>query len=218
MAVAPPANSPSRAVTLAAADLRVPPAVGGMRIGLFGGSFNPPHLGHLHVAETALARLGLDRLWVMVTPGNPLKDRADLPDLPRRVAAARRLMDDPRIVVTAFEATFGSPYTWRTVERLVAMRPAVRFVWVMGADNLASFHRWQHWRRIAGALPIAVIDRPEASLTPLHSPAALALARWRRPESDAARLAEARAPAWTFLHAPRVALSSTELRRRGLTV
>jgi nicotinate-nucleotide adenylyltransferase len=203
---------------LASADLRVPPARAGMRIGLFGGSFNPPHLGHLHVAETALARLGLDRLWVMVTPGNPLKDRDDLPSLARRIAAARRLMDDPRIVVTGFEAAFGTPYTWRTVERLTAQRPAVRFVWVMGADNLAGFHRWQHWRRIASAVPIAVVDRPEASLTTLHSPAAQALARWRCPETEAGRLAEHRAPAWTFLHAPRIALSSTELRRRGLTV
>lgn len=213
----PPA-SPDAGAPLAPADLRIPPARAGMRIGLLGGSFNPPHLGHLHVAETALARLDLDRLWVMVTPGNPLKDRDDLPSLARRITAARRLMDDPRIVVTGFEAAFGSPYTWRTVERLVSMRPAVRFVWVMGADNLAGFHRWQHWRRIASAVPIAVVDRPDASLTTLHSPAALALGRWRRPETDAGRLAEQNAPAWTFLHAPRIALSSTELRRRGLTV
>lgn len=201
-----------------AADLRVPPSEPGLRIGLFGGSFNPPHLGHLHVAETALTRLGLDRLWVMVTPGNPLKDRSDLPDLARRLAATRRLLDHPRITVTALEAEFGSPYTWRTVERLVAMRPSVRFVWVMGGDNLAGFHRWQHWRRIAATLPIAVVDRPDASLSPLHSRAAQALAHWRRPEHEALALASTPAPAWTFLHAPRVALSSTDLRRRGLTV
>lgn len=214
----PPALPLSLGDQLAPADLRVPPVVAGMRIGLLGGTFNPPHLGHLHVAETALARLGLDRLWVMVTPGNPLKDRTELPSLARRILAARRLMDDPRIVVTAFEETFGSPYTWRTIERLVSMRPAVRFVWVMGADNLAGFHRWQHWRRIASAVPIAIVDRPDASLTALHSPAALALGRWRRPETDAGRLAERSTPAWTFLHAPRIALSSTDLRRRGLTV
>lgn len=210
------ASSSMVGARVASADLRVPACLPGMRIGLFGGSFNPPHLGHLHVARTALARLGLDRLWVMVTPGNPLKDRADLPDLARRVAATKRLMDDPRITVTAFEAAYGSPYSWRTVDRLVRSHPGVHFVWVMGGDNLAGFHRWQYWRRIAATLPIAVVDRPEASLAPLRSLAARALAPWRRPEYDAPVLALEKAPAWTFLHAPRVDLSSTELRRRGL--
>lgn len=208
----PPTNGPARG------DLLVPPTAPGMRIGLLGGSFNPPHLGHLHVAETALERLRLDRLWVLVTPGNPLKERAGLPSLARRIAAARRLMDDPRIVVTAFEAAFGSPYTWRTVERLVAMRPDVQFVWVMGADNLASFHRWQHWRRIASALPMAIVDRPGAAMTPLSAPAAQALADFRLPEARAAGLAGRRAPAWAFLRGPRNGLSSTELRRRGIGV
>jgi len=198
-------------------DLLVPPATPGLRIGLFGGSFNPPHLGHLHVARTAFSRLRLDRLWVLVTPGNPLKSRSDLASLGRRLAATRRLLDDPRIVVTACEAGFGSPYTWRTVERLARMAPAVRFVWVMGADNLAGFHRWQYWRRIAMTVPIAVVDRPEASLAALHAPAAQALADARLAEIDAATLADRRPPAWCFLHGPRVALSSTELRRRGLT-
>jgi len=199
------------------ADLMIPPTTPGLRIGLLGGSFNPPHLGHLHVARTALARLGLDRLWVLVTPGNPLKSAADLASLGRRLAATRRLLDDPRIVVTALEAGFGSPYTWRTVERLAGRLSSVRFVWVMGADNLVSFHRWQHWRRIAATVPIAVVDRPDASLGALHAPAAQALADFRLPEIDAARLATSPAPAWCFLHGPRVALSSTELRRRGLT-
>lgn len=199
------------------ADLRVPPFAPGQRIGLLGGSFNPPHLGHLHVARTALERLGLDRLWVLVTPGNPLKGRGDLAPLGRRLAACRRLFADPRVDVSALEAAFGSPYTWRTVERLARMAPSVRFVWVMGADNLAGFHRWQHWRRIAATLPIAVVDRPDASLAPLHAPAAQALAAFRRAEIDAAALADRRPPVWCFLHGPRVALSSTELRQRGLT-
>ena len=197
-------------------DLLVPPVTAGLRIGLLGGSFNPPHDGHLHVARTALARLRLDRLWVLVTPGNPLKERSGLPSLGRRILAARRLMDDPRIDVTAFETGFGSPYTWRTVERLAATRPNVRFVWVMGADNLAGFHRWQQWRRIAGLLPIAVVDRPGASMAPLSAPAALAFARQRLAEVDAAGLVDRSAPAWVFLRGPRNPLSSTELRRRGV--
>ena len=204
------------AIGPARGDLLVPPTVPGLRVGLLGGSFNPPHLGHLHVARTALERLRLDRLWVLVTPGNPLKERAGLPSTARRIEAARRLFDDPRITVTAFEASFGSPYTWRTVERLVARRPGVRFVWVMGADNLASFHRWQQWRRILTTLPAAVVDRPDASTAPLSAPAAQAFAGARLPEIAAAELAGRRAPAWVFLHGPRSALSSTELRRRGI--
>ncbi len=199
------------------ADLMIPPTAPGLKIGLLGGSFNPPHLGHLHVARTALERLDLDRLWVLVTPGNPLKSTGDLASLGRRLAATRRLLDHPRIVVTALEASFGSPYTWRTVERLARTAPSVRFVWVMGADNLAGFHRWQHWRRIAKTVPIAVVDRPEASLAALHAPAAQAFADFRLAEIDAPSLAGRRPPAWVFLHGPRVALSSTELRRRGLT-
>jgi nicotinate-nucleotide adenylyltransferase len=195
----------------------IPPVTPGLRIGLFGGTFDPLHLGHLHVARTALERLGLDRLWVLVTPGNPLKSRGDQASLGRRLAATRRLLGDPRIVVTALEASFGSPYTWRTVERLAQMAPSVRFVWVMGADNLATFHRWQHWRRIAATVPIAVVDRPDASLAPLHAPAAQSLADFRLREIEAPTLAQRRPPAWVFLHGPRVALSSTELRRRGLT-
>jgi nicotinate-nucleotide adenylyltransferase len=199
-------------------DLLVPPVADGLRVGLFGGSFNPPHLGHAHVVETALERLRLDRLWVLVTPGNPLKERAGLPTLARRLAAVRRLMADPRVTVTAFEAAFGSPYSWRTVERLIATRPRVRFVWVMGADNLATFHRWQQWRRIAASLPMAIVDRPGASTAPLSSPTALTLADARLPERAAPALADRAAPAWVFLHGPRNPLSSTDLRRRGIGV
>lgn len=212
-----PVQPANRGEGVTHADLAVPPFSRGMRIGLFGGSFNPPHLGHLHVARTALARLGLDRLWVLVTPGNPLKSRSDLASLGRRLAATRALLADSRITVTACELGFGSPYTWRSVERLAAMAPGVRFVWVMGADNLAGFHRWQQWRRIAATVPIAVVDRPDASLAPLHAPAAQAMADFRLAEIDAMTLPGRPAPAWTFLHGPRIALSSSELRRRGLT-
>lgn len=210
---APPTARPA---TVDAADLAVPPTVRGLRVGLLGGSFNPPHLGHRRIAEAALARLRLDRIWVLVTPGNPLKDTGELAGLPARLAATRRLMDHPRITVTAFEATFGSVFTWRTVERLAQTRPGVDFVWLMGADNLAGFHRWQHWRRIAATMPIAVVDRPGAVSAPLSAPAAIALAADRRPEREAATLARRAPPAWLVLHPPRIALSSTDLRRSGL--
>ncbi len=213
----PVAATPTDHVSgLGAADRKVPPSAPGMRIGLLGGSFNPPHLGHRRIAEAALARLGLDRVWVLVTPGNPLKNAGDLARLEARLAATRRLMHHPRIVVSAFEATFGSVYTWRTVERLAATRPAVRFVWLMGADNLAGFHRWQQWRRIAAAMPIAVVDRPGAGSAPLSAPTAIALGAHRTAERDGIALASRRPPAWVVLHPPRIALSSTELRRLGL--
>lgn len=207
---------PAVAAPPAAADLKIPPAFPGMAIGLFGGSFNPPHAGHAHVAEIALERLELDRVWVMVTPGNPLKERAGLPSLRTRIAAARAVMTDPRVVVTGFEAGLGSSYSWQTVRRLVRSLPSVDFVWIMGADNLASFHRWQHWRRIAGAMPIAVVDRPGSTLAALSSPAAVALRAHRVPEHRAKALRHAAPPAWTFIHAPRIPLSSTDLRRRGV--
>jgi nicotinate-nucleotide adenylyltransferase len=183
-----------------------------MRIGLFGGSFNPVHAGHLHVMRTALARLSLDRIWMMVTPGNPLKDPGDLSSLSDRLAACRALVDDPRIDITAFEAAWQTRYSWQVVDRLTRARPGVRFVWLMGADNLAHFHRWQHWQRIAARVPIAVIDRPGATLAASSSRAAVALDRWAVTEAEARHLARMTPPAWTFLHAPRVPLSSTQLR------
>ena len=196
-------------------DLKIPPTMPGMTIGLFGGSFNPPHAGHLHVAEVAMRRLQLDRMWIMVTPGNPLKELAGLPGLATRIAATRAMISDPRIVVSGFESTLGSSYSWMTVRRLVRSYPQVRFVWVMGADNLAGFHRWQNWRRIAAALPLVVVDRPGAGVAALSSPAATTLRRWRLPEAMAPVLPHLAAPAWIFVHAPLNGLSSTRLRAEG---
>ncbi len=192
--------------------VRLPRHAPGMRIGLHGGSFNPPHAGHRHVSLLALRRLGLDRVWWLVTPGNPLKERRGLPPLAARVEAARDLADHPRIDVTGFEAEIGSPYTVHTLRYLRRRCPGVRFVWIMGADNLAGFHRWLGWRRIAGLMPIAVVDRPGWTLRATRSRAAAALGHARRDEACAPRLAGLAPPAWTFLHGPRSHLSSTLLR------
>lgn len=192
--------------------IRLPPHAPGMRIGLFGGSFNPPHEGHLHVGRMALARLQLDRLWWLVTPGNPLKERHGLASLEERLEAARRLARHPRITVTDVEAQLGVRYTIDTIRQLRARCPTVRFVWIMGADSLANFHRWGHWREIAGLVPMAVIDRPGLTLKALHSPAAHALAGYRIRESAAPTLAARKPPAWVFLHGPRSNLSSTAIR------
>ena len=192
--------------------VRLPPHAPGMRIGLFGGSFNPPHAGHALVSEIALRRLRLDRVWWLVTPGNPLKENSGLAPLEARIAAARALVDDPRIFVTGLEAEIGTRFTYDTVSYLVRRAPGVRFVWLMGADNLAQFSRWQRWTDIAALAPIAVVDRPGASRAALSSKAALHFARRRLRECDAQRLAVAPPPALVFLHDRRLALSSTSLR------
>ena len=192
--------------------LRIPNAPPGTTIGLFGGSFDPPHEGHLLVAQTAMRRLALDRLWWLVSPGNPLKRHDGLRPLGERFALSRQLARDRRIEVTAFEAAHRLRYTADLVALLRRRRPNLRFVWIMGADSLATFHRWQDWRRIARTLPIAIVDRPGATLATLSSPMALRFGAARLGEGDAALLARLRAPAWVFLHGPRSALSSTRLR------
>ncbi len=191
---------------------RLPPFRPGMRIGLLGGSFNPPHQGHALVTRLALRRLGLDRVWWLVTPGNPLKSPAELAALQERVEAARRLIAGPRVAVTDIEAQIGARYTYDTLAWLARRAPGARFVWLMGADNLRQFHLWRHWRAIADLTPIAVVDRPGSTLRAMASPAAVALAPWRTPERDALRLADQTPPALVFLHGPRSELSSTLLR------
>ena len=183
-----------------------------MRIGLLGGSFNPPHLAHRAISLFAIKRLKLDRVWWLVTPGNPLKEPGGLHDLDARAEAARKMADDPRIDISCLESVIGTRYTVDTISYLRRRASGLRFVWIMGADNLAQFHRWQNWRRIASEMPIAVIDRPPQSFRALAAPAAQALARYRLPENQAVRLADQRAPAWVFLTGMKLNLSSTGLR------
>lgn len=194
------------------AMVRLPLAASGQRIGLLGGSFNPPHAGHIHISRVAATRLGLDRIWWLVTPGNPLKANLDLPPVALRLASARALARDPRILVTGLEAGIGSPYTVDTIALLRARLPGVRFVWIMGADNLAEFHNWRNWRALAGLVPLAIVDRPGWRLKALSAPAARILARWRVPQSRAGSLASMRPPAWLILTSRLSAVSSTALR------
>ena len=194
--------------------LVLPPHAPGMRIGLFGGTFDPPHAAHLGAALLAMKRLQLDRVWWLVTPGNPLKDTRGLQPLEQRMAAARALAGHPRIDVTGLEAVIKTRYTYDTLEFLVRRCPGVQFVWVMGADNLRSFYRWQNWRGIADA-PADGGGGPHG-LEPLRRPAAAPPRRW---PATACRngwprsLPDRKPPAWVYLHGLKSPLSSTALRR-----
>jgi nicotinate-nucleotide adenylyltransferase len=199
-------------VALPSVSQAIPLYTNGMRIGLLGGSFNPPHIAHRAISLFAIKRLKLDRVWWLVTPGNPLKDQGGLRDLNERTAAASKMANDPRIDISCLESVIGTRYTVDTISYLRRRASGLHFVWIMGADNLAQFHRWQNWRRIASEVPIAVIDRPPQSFRALAAPAAQALARYRLPENQAGRLADQRAPAWVFLTGLKLNLSSTGLR------
>lgn len=208
----PPPSCRSKAESRPAPRVVLPPHAPGMRIGLFGGTFDPPHQAHLTASLLALKRLRLDRVWWLVTPGNPLKDTRGLEPLERRLAAARALARHPGIDVTGLEAVINTRYTYDTLKFLVRRCRAVRFVWIMGADNLRSFSRWQNWRGIAALLPMAIVDRVGPSLYAPASVAAQALARYRIPEGAAATLADRKPPAWVYLHGLKSPLSSTALR------
>jgi nicotinate-nucleotide adenylyltransferase len=201
-----------KAQSFGSINVRAPLSAPGQRIGLMGGSFNPPHRAHLAISEGALKRLGLDQVWWLVSPGNPLKSHADLAPLDQRLAQCRALATDPRIKITALEADLGSPFTAVTVAFLTRRFPAVSFVWIMGGDNLAGFHRWRHWRDIAFSVPMAVADRPGWRERALASPVARTLARYRVDERQAAKLARMPPPAWTYLSLRLLPDSSTALR------
>ena len=212
----PPARSAARKPAVRE-RLVLPPYASGMRIGLFGGTFDPPHAAHRAACLLALRRLGLDRVWWLVTPGNPLKNTRGLAPLADRVAAAQRLAHHPLIDVTDLEAELGTSYTYETVSYLVRRCKGVHFVWIMGADNLRSFHRWQRWRGIADLVPIAVVDRLGPSLYSTVSAASQALAPYRLPEASATKLADHKPPAWIYLHGLKSPLSSTALRAARAT-
>ncbi len=180
-------------------------------VGLLGGSFDPAHAGHAHITREAMKRFGLDAVWWLVSPGNPLKSEGPAP-LDKRMARAGQVMDHPRVTITDLERRLGTRHTAETLERLVALYPGVRFVWLMGADNLAQFHRWDRWRRILALVPVGVLARPGAGMAAQSSVAA----RMFRGARVAPRLlARSAPPAWAYADLPLVELSSSAIRARG---
>lgn len=204
---APRAPGPRPGLTGAGLNLAA-----GQKVGLLGGSFNPAHDGHAHVAETALNRLGLDHVVWLVSPANPLKDPDQNAALEARMASALAVARGPDMTVSDFESRIGVQWTIDTLRALKARHPGVRFVWLMGSDNLASFHLWRGWTDILRLLPVAVVARPGSLLESRAAPAAARFARFRLPQEKARLLPHMQAPAWTYLTAPLNPRSSSAIR------
>jgi nicotinate-nucleotide adenylyltransferase len=192
-------------------NLSLPAFGAGQRIGLFGGTFSPPHAGHRHVALTAIKSLQLDWLWVLITPGNPLKTSPQF-NMNERLKRLLPLMQHPKIILTTIEERAGLHFTFETIRFLRAHAPFAHFIWIMGADNLSGFHVWRGWERIASLLPIAVIDRKEGRFSALNSKMAQRFSRFRKPAQISPLLPFMKPPAWVFLHGRHIQLSSSALR------
>ena len=183
-----------------------------MRIGLFGGSFNPPHIGHRMVSRQVMKRLQLDAIWWLVTPGNPLKNHANLLPLKERVEQARKLITLPNVHVSGFEAAYGFTYTYQSLKFLTQRLKGCKLVWIMGADNLSQFHQWEKHEEIAKLMPMVIYARPGSNQHSLNSRTATRLAKYRIDEYDAKLLPSMKAPAWVYLRGIMSGLSSSKIR------
>lgn len=192
----------------------IPYAAPSQVVGLLGGSFDPAHAGHAHITREALKRFGLDQVWWLVSPGNPLKARGPAP-MAQRIDQARAVMDHPHVQITGIEARLGTRYTAQTLRALRGLYPQVRFVWLMGADNLAQFHHWQDWREIAQTVPMGILARPGQRISARMSRAATLYAPYRIAGRFSRRLAHAEAPAWCFVNVPMMDVSSSAIRAAG---
>lgn len=186
-----------------------------VRIGLLGGSFNPAHEGHIAIALRAARQLGLDQVWLMVSPGNPLKPRHSMAPLEARLASVRRLVRGPRLVPTVIESRLRTRYAVDTLRTLKRRFPQARFVWLMGADVFAELPRWSRWRAFVRAVPIAVLPRPGSNIQALHGQTASVLRRFRVGAYAAGEIVDRRPPVWAFLPGPQNVISATALRRAG---
>lgn len=193
---------------------RFPYARKGQVIGLLGGSFDPPHDGHAHITREAIKRFDLDKVWWVVSPGNPLKEHGPAP-MDKRIAAAKEMIDHPKVEVTDLEVNLNTRFTADTIQHLRRIYPGVHFVWLMGADNLAQLSRWQNWRVIMESVPIAVIARSGQRLGARRSKAAKVYRHFRLTGKRARLLGRYAAPAWAYQNVPLVDVSSSAIRAKG---
>ena len=187
----------------------------GLTGGLLGGSFDPPHEGHVHITNQAIKAFGLSKIWWIVSPGNPLKERRP-EDISKRVEASRRIMKHPAVAITDIESCLQSRFTAETIQQLKCIYPGVKFVWLMGADNMVNFHHWDNWNWIVKNVPIGILARPGEQIKAGLSPAATRYRRFRIPAEKAFFLSHYTPPAWTLLIGPMRNISSTELRAKGV--
>ena len=187
----------------------------GLTIGLLGGSFDPPHEGHVHITKQAIKAFNLSKIWWLVSPSNPLKDW-EPEKISKRFKACRKIMRHPAVTVTNIESSLGSRFTAETIYKLQRIYPQVRFVWLMGADNLVNFHHWDKWNWIVKNVPIGVLARPGEQIKAGLSPAATRYRRFRIPPDQAFKLSTLTPPVWTLLIGPMRNVSSTELRAKGV--
>ena len=192
----------------------MPLATQGLRIGLLGGSFDPPHSGHMHISKWAIKEFSLDRIWWLVSPGNPLKKDAPA-DLDRRLSACNKLVNHPKVIVTDLERVFNTRYTAQTLTSLKSQYRGVRFVWLMGADNLAEFHKWDRWQDIMHMLPVGVMARPNQQLAANCSTAARIFRESRLSAQSSTALPFKEAPSWSLLTGPMDDESSSKIRAKG---
>ena len=185
------------------------------KVGILGGSFDPAHEGHLEITHAALEFLDLDYIWWLVSPGNPLKNDNEISSFENRFYSAKNMADDPRIIVTDLEQKLGTKYTIDTLEKIIYNHPNHKFIWLMGADNLAQFNQWKDWRKIADTVPFAIFNRPSYSKQSMQSVAATELREFRIDEKNAGLLYKLKPPAWIYYTLSKNPMSSTEIRNKS---
>ena len=190
------------------------PILPGTTVGLLGGSFNPPHIGHVHITEQALKAFRLHNIWWLVSPGNPLKEKCPT-SVESRVLECRKIIQNPKVLISDIELRLNTRFTAETLRKLFLLFPGVRFVWLMGADNLSNFHNWEEWTWIMENIPIGVMARPRQIVRAGLSKTAGRYMKYRVKSFNAAAIPFMSAPAWSLLGGSMQDISSTKIRLIG---
>ncbi len=186
----------------------------GLTIGLLGGSFDPPHEGHIHITKKAIKIFNLSKMWWLVSPRNPIKDKTPS-DINNRLLASKQMMEHPSVIITDIEKKLKTKFTFQTLIKMKKLYPGTRFIWIMGADNLKNFHHWENWEWIMKNIPIGVMARPREQIKAGLSPAATRFRKYRLPKEKSLLLPFLSPPVWTLVTGPMKNISSTKLRVKG---